>query len=92
MIRLLKLLSFNDVKYDSVKQKLLNNIKSAIGFDGSHTIYAIVLAILSAPSTSKEARQKICELLGIQQNSFAQFKEPISEWLKNGKDYGGLKV
>jgi hypothetical protein len=92
LIRLLRLLSAKETKYVSIKKKLLYNIKCSIAWDNSGFVYAIMLAILSAPSTNAKAKVKVCKWLGIKQDSFVRYREPIKEWLKDRRRLSFLEA
>lgn len=85
-LRLLKLFSLKYGTNHPVAKILFNNIRYSFAATDSLLPQFLVLAILSLPTNTPEAREKALELLEIKDpDDFIMFKEIISEWL-NDKD------
>jgi hypothetical protein len=88
LLRLLKVLSLDTWKEYPATRHLVNNIKYSLGATNSYFLYFLVLAILSLPTVSSEARKKAIQLFNIKDpEDFIPCKKLIDEWLKSTKKF-----
>ena len=86
LLRLLKVLSLDTWKEHPATRHLVNNIKYSLGATNSQLLYFLILAILSLPTVSSEARKKATQLFNIKDPEyFIPYKKLIDEWLKSTK-------
>lgn len=94
LLRLLKFLSAKEGTTHPAIGILLNNLRYSFTATANRLLpWSLVLALLSSPARSPEAREKAIELLGIEDpGDFGRLQEIINSWLAKRKEMELLEI
>jgi hypothetical protein len=93
LLRLLKILYISDSKYDSIREKLLNNlIYSNTAANDNMFLLTLALQVLSLPVITPDIRESALDLLGIERSHFDYFYGELVDECKTWQNKDETKL